>query len=775
MCLHPVLDRKLSDLYNKYKNVNLDEFDNCDYVHKITDVGKTDLVVLQLNIRGIGSKKTDLIDLIDTSVQGWQPDVLLLSETWLTPYSPKILIPGYELFHQDRIDKRGGGVAILISKKLRCRVRSDLSSKLKESEYITVDIALKNGNHCLVSSMYRPPNSDILTFLASYNSLICAMKRERPKGIIVGLDHNLDFLKSSKHCTTNEFIQNNLDFGLVPTITRPTRITKNSATLIDNIIVSQNFCGAFVSSVLVRDTSDHLPTACVLESLISTKKEPLIVKCRDTCLKNVTALKNCLNERDWQTELLDPSPSKNMEKIHATLTSVIDHCLPYKEHTVKQGQICREPWLSARLKISIDHNKTLCGKMLRKECTIEKYKKYNSLLRKTIRAAKVKFYNDMCSEYKSQTKKLWGLINEIAGKKNDKSGAIEYLDIDGIREYSAQTISNRFAKYFSEVGKQFSNRIPSPSKPIKDYLHLIQSNRSSLFLHPTNTQEIKNIVCKLPNKRSSGHDNISNILLKDIIDYIALALTEVFNKSMMTGEFPTVMKLAEVVPLYKSKEHSLEANYRPISLLTTMSKVLEKIVYRRVYKFLQDTHQIYDNQFGFRVNHSCEHAIGQVVSSIVKNNENRKYSCCVLLDLSKAFDTIEHTILLSKLELYGIRGNVLSWFKSYLTDRKLRVKCRTISNMKEAMSKDYPIEYGTLQGSYLGPLIFLIFVNDLHLHLQFSESVQFADDTTLLLSHRNSNYLQFCVESELANIQDYFNANKLTLNVSKSMYILYHN
>ena len=244
---------------------------------------------------------------------------------------------------------------------------------------------------------------------------------------------------------------------------------------------------------------------------------------------------------------------------------------------------------------------------------------------------------------------------------------------------------------------------------------------------------------------------------------------------MMFGEFPTVMKLAEVVPLYKCKEHFRETNYRPISLLTTMLKVLEKIVYQRVYNFLQDTHQIYDNQFSFRANHSCEHAIGQVVSSLVKNTENRKYSCCVLLDLSKAFDTIEHTILLNKLELYGIRGNVLSWFKSYLTGRKLRVKCRTISNMKETMSKYYPVEYGTPQGSCLGPLIFLIFVNDLHLHLQFSESVQFADDTTLLLSHRNPNYLQFCIESELANIQDWFNANKLTLNVSKSMYMLYHN
>ena len=144
-----------------------------------------------------------------------------------------------------------------------------------------------------------------------------------------------------------------------------------------------------------------------------------------------------------------------MENIDETLTSVIDHCLPYKERTIRQGQIRREPWLSASIKISIDPNKKLYCKMLRQECSLEKYKKYNLLLRKTIRIAKVKFYNDMCCEYKSQTKKLWGLINEITGKKNDKSGAIEYLDIDGIREYNAQTISNRFAKYFSEVGKQF--------------------------------------------------------------------------------------------------------------------------------------------------------------------------------------------------------------------------------------------------------------------------------------------------------------------------------
>ena len=179
--------------------------------------------------------------------------------------------------------------------------------------------------------MYRPPNSDIPTFIASYSSLLCAIKKDNPKGIIVGLDHNLDFLKADRHNTTNEFIQCNLDFGLIPTITRPTRIMKTSATLIDNIIVSQNLCGSSVSSILVNDTSDHLPTVCVLESLKLSKKEPIVIRSRDTRTKNVEALNRQLRDHDWSEDLSDPSPGKNMEKIHSTLGEITDHCIPFRE------------------------------------------------------------------------------------------------------------------------------------------------------------------------------------------------------------------------------------------------------------------------------------------------------------------------------------------------------------------------------------------------------------------------------------------------------------
>ena len=290
------------------------------------------------------------------------------------------------------------------------------------------------------------------------------------------------------------------------------------------------------------------------------------------------------------------------------------------------------------------------------------YKTYNSTLRKIIRRAKSTFYKDKCKEFKTQTKKLWRLINKIAGKKNDKSNLIEYLKIGGIQTYNATKISNSFAKYFSEVGKKFADKIPAPLKSITDYLRMMGNHTKSIFLLPTEENEIRKIAFELPTKSSSGYDNVSNVLLKEIMEDIVEPLSFIFNHSMQSGEFPDSMKLAEVIPLYKSKEHYLECNYRPISLLTTISKILEKIIYKRVYDFLVENCQLYENQFGFHSNHSCEHAIGQTVGTLLKNMENKKNSVCVLLDLSKAFDTIEHSIMLQKLELYGIRGTALTWF-----------------------------------------------------------------------------------------------------------------
>ena len=220
------------------------------------------------------------------------------------------------------------------------------------------------------------------------------------------------------------------------------------------------------------------------------------------------------------------------------------------------------------------------GELLHCPLTRQKYKYYNNALRKSIKKAKIDYYKEKCREYKMQTKKLWKLINEISGKKNDKSNLVDYLKIDDVQVYNAKKISNSFARYFSEVGEKFAKKIPSPTTSISEYLKVMGSNTKSIFLEPTDENEIQKIAFDLPNKSSSGHDRVSNVLLKEIIAQIAEPLSMIFNQSLQTGEFPNDMKLAEVVPLYKSKEHHFESNYRPISLLTTISKILKKVVYK---------------------------------------------------------------------------------------------------------------------------------------------------------------------------------------------------
>ena len=198
------------------------------------------------------------------------------------------------------------------------------------------------------------------------------------------------------------------------------------------------------------------------------------------------------------------------------------------------------------------------------------------------------------------------------------------------------------------------------------------------------------------------------------------------NKSLSEGLFPQVMKLADVCPLFKSKDRSEANNYRPISLLLTLSKLLEKIICEKVYTFLDNTNQIYASQYSFRSGRSCENAISELVSAVLKGFQSNKYTVGVFLDLSKAFDTLEHTILLEKLHYYGIRGITHDWFRSYLSNRKMRVKCLVSSTGTTEFSEYADITHGTPQGSCLRPLIYLIFTNDLAKNVIHCNTIKFC-------------------------------------------------
>ena len=319
----------------------------------------------------------------------------------------------------------------------------------------------------------------------------------------------------------------------------------------------------------------------------------------------------------------------------------------------------------------------------------------------------------------------------------------------------------------------FASKIKNSIHSDNHYLNKISGLQKSIFLSPVTETEIEKIVMNLPNKPSSGMDGISNILLKKLTYCIAHPLTLIFNKSLMEREFPDIMKVADVVPLYKSKSPLETTNYRPISLLLTFYKILEKVIYKQIYSFLNDNHQLYDSQYGFRAKHSCEDAVNELLSNIVKANTQKKKTIAIFLDLSKAFDTLSHDLLLKKLELYGIRGTALKWFESYLNGRKLRTKCVNNTTGQLIYSDQYNITYGTPQGSCLGPLLFLIFCNNIYLHLESCKCILFAHDTTLYYSHKNLDYLKWCIEQDLKIVSDWFRANKLTLNILKSDCILF--
>ena len=337
--------------------------------------------------------------------------------------------------------------------------------------------------------------------------------------------------------------------------------------------------------------------------------------------------------------------------------------------------------------------------------------------------------------------------------------------VDNREIVDQESIANVLNEFFANIGSNLASSIPNVTQTAREFMP--PPICDSLFLSPVTANEIEVEIAKLNTSKAVGPSSIPIVILKILKCELSGPLETIFNSSFLTGIVPDKFKMARVIPIFKKGSQTSLNNYRPISLLSVFNKLLEKLMYKRVIDFLNKRQVIYSKQLGFCSHYSTEYAILSIIDQVQLAIESHDYSCGIFLDFSKAFDTVNHQILLTKLDYYGIRGVVKDWFTSYLSNRSQFVSLGAINSDTQAVSCGVP------QGSVLGPLLFLIYVNDFHNCSKLLDFHLFADDANLFFQHKDINMLESLINSELEKVFNWLCANKLSLNIDKSNFVIF--
>ena len=467
-CKHSKDDSPYKSLVESLNAEITNTSESCEYLETDSNwsIERSDLLIMQLNVRGLSSKTDQIKRIIGNNPCNKPPEVILLCETWLNRGSPSINIPGYNLEKENRTGKKGGGVAILIKEDMKYKSRPDLRTKCKNAQTETCFVELKGtqGN-VILGSLYHLPNTPVKEFIDSYTKLLSELNNEKHE-LILGMDHNLDLLKINHHKKTEEFLECNLDNGMIPQITKPTRITQTSATLIDNVMISKRLCGQTESHILIEDISDHMVSLVTLRGFKHTLKEGMKVFSRDTRKNNIEKLKMDLQCKNWDLELKQYKNNLDVmtERFQRILGEAIDHFTPYRERTISHKRLRKEKWMTGGLMNSINKGRKQYKKSISEKATDQdrkKYRNYMLVLRKVKRYARKKYYLDRCVEFKANTRELWKTINQVIGRYSDKSTCISELKTENLVITRQKDITNELGKFFSTVGENFANNTPN--------------------------------------------------------------------------------------------------------------------------------------------------------------------------------------------------------------------------------------------------------------------------------------------------------------------------
>lgn len=724
--------------------------------------------IFSLNIRSLSKKVSDLEELIlETKNDTFQFSILCLQELWNVRNKGSLSINGYHpISSTSRVGRQGGGVGIYVRESLKFEVIQHLSLITNDFESIVAKVYVSETKFKIVVNLYRIPNGSFEVFSQWVTNTLHSLKKDNSDEIIVTGDFNINFLRYNDHGPTNDFLNSLLSQSFLPMITLPTRITQTCANLLDNIFTNKQQ-ESYQGGLLYSDISDHLPIFYINATKKSTQSQSHDMK-RYISKRKIDLFKQSLNATNWTPVLEETRPNIAFQRFSDEVNTRFEHFFPLEKIKPNKRCIPIKPWMTKKLlELRKSKDKLFKSKIKdRTDVANSRFKAVSRSYKSEVRRAKREYYHKKFTEYSNDIKKTWQTINTLI-KKSKKTNSIPSLFKDEFRKYETfSDIAEGFNSFFVNVGQSLANNIPDSDVNFRDFLRE-PVEQSFVFQNITETI-IYDTLSKLKPKLSCGHDNISMNLLKQIMPCILSPVIYLFNLSFKTGYIPQDYKIAKIIPIFKAGEMNKFDNYRPISILSAFSKLMEKIVVCQMMKYLNKYKILYEHQYGFREKRDTSQPIMQLLNKIYQglNKENSEYTISIFIDLKKAFDTCDLEILLKKMDFYGFRGISQKWFCSYLKGRFQYVE---INGVKSSLKG---ITHGVPQGSVLGPILFLIYINDLPNSLNLFSSL-FADDTIFTNSSNDLSILQNCTNDQLNKAEIWFQTNKLSLNVSKTKYMVF--
>ena len=711
-----------------------------------------------LNVRSLNNQ--DKFDELSLIIKDNNFHIFAISETWLNNEigNDNFKIAGYNsIIRLDRNHRIGGGVALFSVDSIFLQRRHDL--EFPGFEFLWAEFSV-SGSNFLCGVCYRPPGNDNALFVNYLNGLQCMLDKIRTSGrnykiIILGdfnahYDPHLPLNSTEIGKQLNNFITIN---GLEQLISEPTRVTSSTSSFLDLLITncSNNFLNT--GTLSSPQNCDH--SIIYGEMNISIRK----LHCfqRDVWNFNNVDIANLnreLQQVDWSEFLLSASDIDVIyDKWYRCLRQIIEKYIPFKTVTIRPHD---KPWMNSQVRLAIRkrnrflslHNKNPT------QFSWERYRFQRNQTNYLIRMAKKRYFNklnfDLCDSSLGN-KKWWALAKQVYDNKTSlMSSALIENDISISDPLEKARIFNSF--FVSQSKLDGADSTP-PS---------VESFQTSMYISDivVSRQDVYNLLKNVDTTKACGHDGVGNKIIQICCEGLSDSFTSFVNLSFRLGKFPYQWKLANVIPIFKKGNRHLKSNYRPVSLLPSLSKICEKLVFMQLYNFLLDIGFLYKYQSGFRPSDSTINQLIYITHQIYLAFESGKEVRVTFLDISKAFDKVWHAGLLKKLGSLGVRDPLLAWIKSYLTDRKQRV-------IIEGQSSEWAsINAGVPQGSVLGPLLFLIYINDLTTEL-VSNPFIYADDTMLFEVVNDIHVSAVKLNEDLDRISDWSQKWLVTMNPTK--------